>query len=165
MESFSQLNTNKKTLDLREWWIQIEKEDVEHIVNNKGEWSYWRFSENKERITTLKAWKVNNYKINETEILLNKNKEKAPTIKTIKIVKKEKQSELLTDLLLSPNCQVRDTLDAYEKAKYSDKTKFWFISKWEDKFVIVLDFSEWKRPKISRYSLNKYKIKLKTVEV
>lgn len=90
MGSFSQLNTNKKTLDLWEWWIQIEKEDVEHIVNNKDEWNYWRFSENKERITTLKAWKVNNYKINETEILLNKNKEKAPTIKTIKIVKKRK---------------------------------------------------------------------------
>jgi len=155
-------NKRKTTLDLREWWVHIEKKDVEHIVNNKDNWNYWWFSEDKKRITTLKGWKVENYKIDETEVLSNKKTEKAPTIK---IIKKEAQPELLTDLFLSPNCKVRDTLEAYEKARYSDKTKFWFISKWKNKFIIVIDFSEWKKPKISRYSLNKYKIKLKPVEV
>jgi hypothetical protein len=120
-------------------------EAIGGLVKIKSESPHWKL----ENLTTIKLMKLRFYWIN--------NKEKTPTIKTIKIVKKEKQSELLTDLLLSPNCQVRDTLDAYEEAKYSDKTKFWFISKWEDKFVIVLDFSKWKKPKISRYSLNKYK--------
>lgn len=128
-------------------------ETIGGLVKIKSESPHWKL----EKLTTIKLMKLRFYWI--------KIKKRLLQLKLLKLSKKEKQSELLTDLLLSPNCQVRDTLDAFEKAKYSDKTKFLFISKWEDKFVIVLDFSEWKRPKISRYSLNKYKIKLKTVEV
>ena len=159
MEKFSQINTNKRLLNLRTWWIQIEKADVENIINKWDRWNYWRCDDT--YITTLQNWKLAHYKINETEVLTDEKNRRTPNIKTIK----ERQSELLTDLFLSPNNQVKCTSEAYEKAKYSDKTEFWFISKGKNKAVVVLDFSKWKKPKISKYPLNKYKIKLKAIEV
>jgi hypothetical protein len=42
---------------------------------------------------------------------------------------------------------------------------FWFISKGKDKAVIVLDFSEWKKPKRTIYPLDKYNLKMKPVKV
>jgi hypothetical protein len=44
-------------------------------------------------------------------------------------IKNESQDEVCKTLLLSPSCKARDSKDAYEMAKYSDKTVFWFESK------------------------------------
>ena len=159
MDNLSQLNTPKKVLDLREWWNQIKQSDVVKIMNKKDKWNYWRFSEDKKRITTLKGWKVDNYKTNETEVLFDEKDEK------IGDIKQETKSEVLMDLFLTPNNQVKCAADAYEKARLSNKTTFWFISKGKNKAVIVLDFSEWKKPKITKYPLDKYRLKIKPVKV
>lgn len=159
MDNLSQLNTPKKVLDLREWWNQIKQSDVVKIMNKKDKWNYWRFSEDKKRITTLKGWKVDNYKTSETEVLFDEKDEK------IGDIKQETKSEVLMDLFLTPNNQVKCTADAYEKARLSNKTTFWFISKGKNKSVIVLDFSEWKKPKITKYPLDKYRLKIKPVKV
>lgn len=155
------LDTNKKILDLREGWIQIKQEDVEEIINNKDKWNYWRFNEDKTRITTLKSCNITNYEVNGTEILFGEISE------TPSDLKQNTKSKILMDLFLSPENKVRDTRDAYEKAKYSNKKTpvFWFISKWEDKAVIVLDFSQWKEPKITSYPLDKYMLKMKVVNI
>ena len=155
------LDTNKKILDLREGWIQIKQEDVEEIINNKDKWNYWRFNEDKTRITTLKSCNITNYEVNGTEILFGEISE------TPSDLKQNAKSKILMDLFLSPENKVRDTRDAYEKAKYSNKKTpvFWFISKWEDKAVIVLDFSQWKEPKITSYPLDKYMLKMKVVNI
>lgn len=155
------LDTNKKILDLREGWIQIKQEDVEEIINNKDKWNYWRFNEDKTRITTLKSCNITNYEVNGTEILFGEISE------TPSDLEQNTKSKILMDLFLSPENKVRDTRDAYEKAKYSNKKTpvFWFISKWEDKAVIVLDFSQWKEPKITSYPLDKYMLKMKVVNI
>ena len=54
----------------------------------------------------------------------------------------ETKSEILKDLFLTQDNQVKCRAEAYEKAKISNKTIFWFISKGKNKSVIVLDFSE-----------------------
>ena len=159
MNNPNQLNTPKKVLDLREWWKQIKQSDVEKIINKKDKWNYWRFSEDKKRITTLKGWKVDNYKANETEVLFDEKDKKSDDIK------QETESEMLMDLFLTPDNQVKCTSDAYKKAKFSNKTTFWFISKGKNKAVIVLDFSEWKKPKVTEYPLDKYRLKIKPVKV
>lgn len=159
MEKSRKLDNDKKVLDLREWWKQIDKQDVERVMSKKNRWSYWRFSKDKTWVTTLHNWKITNYKANEVEVLF------VGQAKKISNVKQEAKSEVLMDLLLSPDNQVKCTADAYEKARWSDKTNFWFISKWKRKAVIVLDFSKWKKPKISSYPLDKYNLKMKAVEV
>ena len=159
MKDVSLLDNHKVVLHLREWREQIEQNDVEKIINKKDKWSYWRFNKDKTWITTMKNWKFSNYRVNEIEILLDEKHSK------ISEARQEAKSEVLMDLLLSPDNQVKCTADAYEKAKWSDKTKFWFISKWKRKAVIVLDFSKWKKPKITSYPLDKYNLKMKTVEV
>ena len=161
MKKITQPNTTKKALDLRKWWLQIEKKDVENIINSKDKWCYWWFSEDKKFVTTIKNWKITNYKVWEVEILSSGK----PKTNIILRIKQKNKSELLTDLFLSPENRVGCSADAYEKAKSSDKTKFWFISKWKNKAVIVLDFSKWKKPKITSYPLDKYNIKMKAVEV
>lgn len=159
MNDVDQLNTTWKLLDLREWWKQINKEDVEFIINNKDKWNYWWFSDDWLWITTLKNWNIVSYKANETDILLN------DTSKSIHALEQKEKSEILTDLFLSPECRVKNTAEAYEKAAYSDKRIFWFISKWKEKSVIVLDFSWWKKPKTTIYLLNKYNLKMKIVKI
>ena len=160
MENLKQINSWKKTLDLREWRKQIKQNDVERIVNEKDMWNYRWFSEDKKRISTLKGWKLNNYKSNEVEILFIEEIEK------VSDVKQETKSETLTDLFLSPENKVKNTAEAYEKAKYSNKTPiFRFISKWTKKAIIVLDFSKWKKPKRSVYPLDKYRAKMKVIEI
>lgn len=159
MEKSRQLNITKKTLDLREWWKQIEQKDIERIINKKDKWNYWWFNKDKTWITTMKNWKVSNYKVNEVEILFNEKNEKVPE------VTQETKSEVLMDLFLTPDNQVKCTAEAYEKARFSNKTMFWFISKGKDKAVIVLDFSEWKKPKRTIYPLDKYNLKMKPVKV
>ena len=159
MKNINQLNDNKKLLDLREWWKQINQKDVEHIMNKKDKWNYWWFSEDKKRITTLRGWKVDNYKANETEILFIEKTEKIDNID------QETKSEILMDLLLSPDNQVKCTSDAYEKARFSNKTTFWFITKWQKKAVVVMDFSQWKKTKVTKYPLDKYRLKMKPVKV
>lgn len=159
MKNINQLNTAKKALDLREWWKQIDKKDAEHIINNKDMWNYWRFNEDKTRVTTLKGWNVVNYKFNETEIIFSENRGKNWDIKH------EIKSEVLTDLFLSPDCKVGSTAEAYERARLSDKKVFWFISKGWWKAVIVLDFSQWKKPKRTVYPLDKYNLKMKIVKI
>ena len=161
MKNFKELDTNKRILDLREWWKQIKQSDVEKIMNKKDKWNYWWFSEDKKRITTLKDWKINNYKIDETDILFDEKTE------DVDEVKQETKSEVLVDLFLNIENRVKDTAEAYEKARYSNKAPiFWFISKWKwNKAVIVLDFSGWKNPKKTVYPLNKYNLKMKAVEI
>ena len=159
MKNINQLKDNKKLLDLREWWKQINQKDVEHIMNKKDKWNYWWFSEDKKRITTLRGWKVDNYKANETEILFIEKTEKIDNID------QETKSEILMDLLLSPDNQVKCTADAYEKARFSNKTTFWFITKWQKKAVVVMNFSQWKKPKVTKYPLDKYRLKIKPVKV
>ena len=156
MENPSQLNTPKTVLDLREWWKQIKQSDIEKIINKKDKWNYWRFSEDKKRITTLKGWKVDNHKANEIEVLFVENTEK------INDIKQETKSEILMDLFLTPDNQVKCKADAYKKAKFSNKTTFWFIS---NKAVIVMNFSQWKKPKETEYPLDKYRLKMKPVKV
>ena len=81
-------------------------------------------------------------------------------------IKQETKSEVLMDLLLSPENKVKDTKDAYERAKRSDKTTFWFISKdKKNKAVIVLDFSKWSTPKRTVYPLKEYDLKMEAVKV
>ena len=160
MKNFKELDTNKRILDLREWWKQIKQSDVEKIMNKKDKWNYWWFSEDKKRITTLKGWKINNYKANETKVLFVENTEK------IDDIKQESESEILINLYLSPNNKVKDSADAFERARLSNKTVFWFLSKWNwNESVIILDFSKWKNPKIKRYPLDKYNLKIKPVRI
>lgn len=159
MINLDQLNTTWKMLDLREWWEKINREDVEFVINNRDKWNYWCFSEDKTWITTLRDWNVVNYKANETDILFN------DTSKSIQDFEQKKKSEILTDLFLSPDCWVWNTAEAYEKAAYSDKKIFWFITRWKEKSVIVLDFSWWKKPKTTIYPLNKYNLKMKVIRI
>ena len=159
MENIKQSNSIKKTLDLREWWKQIKQKNVEKIINKKDKWKFWWFNEDKKRITTLRGWKVNNYKASEIEVLFVENTEK------IDDIDQWTKSEILMDLLLSPDNQVKCTMDAYKKARFSNKTTFWFITKWQEKAVVVMDFSQWKRPKVTKYPLDKYKLKMKPVNI
>jgi RPA family protein len=66
--------------------------------------------------------KLSHYKVDEIEVLFNQTPEK------VSEVEQETKSEVLTDLFLSPENRVKDTAAAYQKAKYSDKTTFWFVS-------------------------------------
>ena len=161
MENINQINSSKKTLDFRNWWKQITKASLEYIIDSKAKWNYWLFNEDKTRITTIENWKISNYKTSETEILLNEETKKFLNIK------EGTESEALTDLFLSPETKVKDTSEAYEKAKYSNKTPiFWFITKGDhNKAVVVLDFSQWKKPKIKKYSLDKYNLKMKAIKI
>ena len=124
-------------------------------------WNYWWFNEDKTWITTLKNWEITHYRTNETEILLDKKDENSSD------VKQEIKSEVLMDLFLNPENKVENTREAFEKAKYSNKTPiFWFVSKWKaKKAVIVLDFSKWKEPKETVYPLDKYNLKMKAVKI
>ena len=162
MGSIEHINeSSKNSLDLRTWWKQIEKDEIETIMNSKDNWSYWWFNEDKTWITTLKSWKITNYKVNETEILVDE------TCKIPSNFGEKTKSEVLIDLFLSPENKVKDARDAYEKARYSNKEipVFWFTSKWKDPAVIVLDFSQWKKPKITSYPLDKYNLKMKVVKI
>ena len=149
----------QKSLDLRNWWKQIEQKDVEKIINSNDMWQYRWFSKDKKWINTIKNWKINHYNTEEIEIFFNKSQEK------IEDTIQETKSEILTDLFLSPANRVKDTADAYQQAKYSDKTKFWFVSKWLNKAVIVLDFSKWDKPKRTVYPFTKYNIKMRPVNI
>jgi len=165
MENIKQLDNTNKVLDLREWWKEIEEKDVEKIINKKDKWNYWWFNEDKKQISTLEGWKITSYKTDETEILFKisfmKDSDK------ISNINQETKSDVLMDLFLSPENRVKDTAEAYEKSRYSNKIPiFWFISKWKwNKAVIVLDFSEWKKPKRTVYPLNKYNLKMKAVKI
>ena len=159
MENIKETNSQTKTLDLREWWKQIGQKDIEKIINRKDKWSYWWFNKDKTWISTMENWKISNYKADEIEILLDEKGEKASGIR------QETKSDVLMDLFLTPDNQVKCTADAYEKAKFSNKTTFWFISKGKNKAVVVLDFSEWKKPKRKVYPLDKYNLKMKPVKV
>lgn len=159
MKNLNQLNTRKEILDLREWWEQIEQKDIEKIINNKDKWSYWWFNEDKTWVSTIKKWKVSNYRVNEIEILLNETSEKVSEIQ------QETKSEILTDLFLSPENRVKNTAAAYQRARYSDQRTFWFISAGNNKAIIVLDFSKWGSPKRTVYPLSKYNIKMKPVKI
>jgi hypothetical protein len=45
-------------------------------------------------------------------------------------INQKTKSDVLMDLFLSPENRVKDTAEAYEKSKYSNKIPiFWFISK------------------------------------
>ena len=159
MGDTEKINNIKTTLDLREWRKQINKKDVESIINKKDKWNYWWFSEDKKFVTTIENWKITNYKVDETNILFIEKAKKIPDIK------EEKKDEVLMDLFLSPDCKVNNTLDAYNKAKWSDKTTFWFISKGKNRAVIVLDFSKWKKPIITSYPLDRYNLQMKAVKI
>ena len=155
-------HANKKiSLDLRWCRKEINQKAVEHIINSKDMWNYWWFNEDKKWITTLKNWKITHYRTNEIDILLDEKDEDSGN------VTQETKSEVLIDLFLSPENKVRNTMEAFEKAKYSNKTPiFWFISKWKArKAVIVLDFSKWKKPKETVYPLDKYNLKMKAVKI
>jgi len=150
---------DKEVLDLRWWWTQIDKKDVERIIRKKDKWNYWWFSEDQKRITTLKGWKVDNYKASDIELLLDKE------VWEVSNIKQETESKILMDLFLTPDNQVKCTADAYEKARCSNKTMFWFITKWQKKAVVVMDFSQWKKPRVTKYPLDKYRLKIKPVKV
>ncbi len=157
MEKSAQLNTNFKKLDLRDWWIQVN--NMEEITNIGNKWKYRWYNKDKTYITTIKNWIISNYKINETKIIFDEKIKKAENIK------QKTKSETLIDLFLSPTDRAKDIVDAYEKAKQSDKSIFWFVSKWLNKAIIVLDFSGWKKPKKTVYPLNKYNIKTKITNI
>ena len=148
-----------KSLDLREWWKQIWINDIEKIINNKDMWKYRWFSKDKKWVNTIENWKINHYNTEETEIIFSESPEK------IEDTKQKTKSEVLTDLFLSPANKVKDNADAYRQARYSDQTTFWFVSKWANKSIIVLDFSGWNKPKRIVYPLNKYNIKMKPVDI
>ena len=143
-------------LDLREWWNQVSKKNVEHIINSKDMWRYWWFNEDKTIITTIENWKITNYNVNETDIIFKKRTE---------ITSKVTQAttpELLEDLFLDPTCEVKSALEAKEKAKYSDNKKFWLQ---KDNTVTIIDYSYWTPPKIRRHQLDKYNLKKETVKI
>lgn len=157
MGNINKLDTTP-LLDLREWWQHVSKKNVEHIINNKDMGSYWWFNEDKTIITTIKQWKITNYKVCETDIIFRKKTEiKSKITQAI-------WPELLEDLLLDPTCEVKSALEAREKVKISDNKKFWFKSK-DGKMVTTIDFSNWDKPKIRKYPLNKYDIKQKTIQI
>lgn len=143
-------------LDLREWWNQVSKKNVEHIINSKDMWKYRWFNEDKTIITTIENGKVTNYNVRETDIIFKKRTE------ITKNVTQKTWPELLEDLFLDPTCEVKSALEAKEKAKYSDNKKFWFK---KGNMVTIIDFSNPKKPKIEKYQLDKYNLKQKTVEI
>ncbi len=143
-------------LDLRDWWKQISKKKVEHVINRKDMWKYWWFNEDKTIITTIEEWKITNYNVKETDIIFKKRTE---------ITSKVTQAtgpELLEDLFLDPTCEVKSALEAKDRARYSDNKKFWFK---KGNMVTTIDYSYWDTPKIKKYPLDKYDIKQKTVEI
>ena len=153
MESMQQINKSKAQLDLREWWKQIDKNDVEGVINKKVPWSFWWFSDDKSWVTTLENGVVKNYKVPESEILFPEIDEEVDQ------VKEEAKSDILFSLMLDPTGKVKDTRDAFEKAKWSDKKVFWFYSKWDyKKSIIVLDFSKGKKPIRKVYPLKNTKV-------
>ena len=143
-------------LDLREWWKQVSKKNVEHIINSKDMWKYRWFNEDKTIITTIKEWKITNYNVNETDIIFKKRTE------ITKMVTQKTWPELLEDLFLNPICEVKSALEAKNRARYSDNKKFWLQ---KDNTVTIIDYSYWTPPKIKRHQLDKYNLKKETVKI
>ena len=158
MEKINDLSDNLPVLDLRDWWEKCSIDDVELLINSKKKWKFWWYNQDNDWITTLNNWKIEHHLCSDFQVLL-------PEEQGLDEIKNESQDEVCKTLLLSPSCKARDSKDAYERAKYSDKTVFWFESKWKNKAIIVLDFTYWKKPRISRYPLKDYKIKMKTVSI
>ena len=158
MKNFESWNITRK-LDLSEWWEQIKLSDVEFVIDNKDKWNYWWFNEDKTRLTTLKDWKISNYKVEDTEIVFDENSKEE-----VSHIKQDTNSKILLDLYLTPNNQVKNSREAYKKAKFlSNKTIFWFI---ENNDVKVYDFSNsLEKPEIKAYSLDEYKIKMAAVNI
>ena len=161
MESIQQINKAQVQLDLTEdGWKHIDKNDVESIINKKDKWSFWWFNDDKTFVVTLRNGKVDNYKVSESEILFPEIEDE------VDHVKEDVKSDILFSLELDPTAEVKDTRDAFEKAKWSDKKVFWFYSKWTHrKAVVVLDFSKGKKPKVVSYPLVTTNVKKKVVKV
>jgi hypothetical protein len=162
MKNLESWNIITRKLDLSEWWEQIKLSDVEFVIDNKDKWNYWWFNEDKTRLTTLKDWKISNYKLEDTEIVFNEDSKVE-----ISHIKQDTNSKILLDLYLTPDNQVKCSKEAYEKAKYfSNKTMFWFVTKWKNKAVKVYDFSDsLEKPEIKTYPLDEYKIKMTAVKI
>ena len=154
-----QLQENPKiTIDLNDWWKQIQKEDVEKIINKKRKWKY--FLVDNEWVTTIVNRDIKNYKADEVDIINNETAEIPEAV--TQAVTQATTPELLKNLVLDPTCEVKDTLDAEEKARYSDKKKFRFK---KGNMVTIIDLSNPKKPKIEKYQLDKYNLKQKTVKI
>jgi len=148
----------KITIDLNDWWEQIQKEDVEKIINKKRKWKY--FLVDNEWVTTIVNRDIKNYKADEVDIINNETAEIPEAV--TQAVTQATTPELLKNLVLDPTCEVKDTLDAEEKARYSDKKKFRFK---KGNMVTIIDLSNPKKPKIEKYQLDKYNLKQKTVKI
>lgn len=158
MRNSNKIDTLNTTpfLDFREWWKQVSKKNVEHIINSKDMWKYWWFNEDKTIITTIKEWKITNYNVNETDIIFKKRTE------ITKMVTQKTWPELLEDLFLDPTCEVKDALEAKDRARYSDNKNFWFK---KGNMVTIIDYSYWTPPKISKHQLDKCNLKKETVKI
>ena len=143
-------------LDLREWWKKVSKQNVERIINSQYMWKCWRFNEGQTIITTIEGWKVTNYEVNKTDIIFDRD-----TKITEKVTQKT-WSELLENLFLDPTCEVNSALEAKDKARYSDKKKFWLQN---GNMVTIIDYSYWEPPRIKRYPLDTYNLKKEIVEI
>jgi len=154
-----QLQENPKIIiDSNDWWEQIQKEDVEDIFNKEKKWKY--FLVNDGWVTTIVDCVVTNYKADKVDIINNETAEIPEAV--AQAVTQATTPELLEDLVLDPTCKVKDTLDAKDKARCSDKKKFRFK---KGNMVTIIDLSNPKKPKIKKCQLDKYNLKQKTVEI
>ena len=145
----------KITIDLNDWWKQIQKKDVEDIINKKKKWKY--FLVNDGWVTTIVNPAVTNYKADEVDIINNE------TAEIPEAVTQATTPELLKNLVLDPRYKAESALKAKERARNSDNKIFWLE---RDGIVTELDFSNnLDNPKIKKYPLNEYNIIKKTVEV
>lgn len=151
-------NIIKEKLDLTNWWQEITIDEVENIINKKDKWAYYRLTKDGKWISTIKDLKVTNHRTWEVDIQYPENRE-------IPKLKEEIKTEILTILELDPTRQAKGSMDAYERAKWSDEKVFWFYTKWKNKAIMIVDYTDIKHPKRKSYPLDKYQVKYKTIKI
>lgn len=157
--SIEKRNIMVKTLDLREWWWELVDDisNVEEIINNHKKWSFYWFrtdKDGKEWIVTLKDWKSDQYKLSETDIFYPLNTLEQQWIQI---------SRRLSDTLgknrieLDDTYKVHNIFEAMNRGKAWENEKFWFYNPEKTKIIIV-DFTNWKKPRISDYKTEETEI-------
>ena len=161
MTIINQREAMKAELDLSDWWEMVnDSNEAQYRILRWEKWPFYWFDDNEKWIITLKDGRFIPYEVSKTKIILpleagdmHKKIRKA----VLNTLKKNK-------IKLNYNCKVKNSAEAFKRAEREKNKVFRFIS--DDKTTIrVLDFTEWKIPRIIDYPTKETEIIYDAIEM
>lgn len=164
-EIIEQQSVEKQTLDLSDWWVQVDFGDIEALMNKKSMWKFWWLTQDKTKIITMEDWHPESYNSSNTIIKLRDFSKEDTVDATRKNLLSALNTDSITTFDLDWDNFVSNRKEAEEKAKETGKKRFWYIKDkytldWKTKkerCIVELDFSEdINKPKITKHPLKTY---------